>query len=413
MKIFQSVPHKLYGMLFGVVLSGVSVNVVAVSADFEAGLQLRGFTQDSPRQSTDITAAVRLQGNFYHEWNDGADAVEFVPWVIVDSEDRERRHTDIRDLAWIHVADDWELRAGIRKVFWGVTESVHRVDIINQTDASFNPNGEEKLGQPMVNLSWVSDWGIVDVFVMTGHRERIFPGKDGRFQIATAPIFWDKATYASDDEELHVDIALRWQHTLGDWELALSHFSGNSRDPLFTAREKNGSLEGLVPHYTTIDQTGFELLYIWESWIFKAEIISNSGIGERFVAGTAGFEYTQTGIFDSAVDLGWIFEGSADERGDKALSAAEHDVFLGARLGFNDEFSSEMIFGVNVDVESHEQLYVLEFSRRLNDSLKLSLDALVVAGSAPPPAFGEVNAKYKAAPISKDDYVQAELTYFF
>jgi len=32
------------------------------------------------------------------------------------------------------VADDWELTTGVSKVYWGVMEAVHLVDIINQTD---------------------------------------------------------------------------------------------------------------------------------------------------------------------------------------------------------------------------------------------------------------------------------------
>ncbi|MDD7885073.1 hypothetical protein [Flavivirga sp. 57AJ16] len=38
-----------------------------------------------------------------------------------------------------------------------MTESNHLVDIINQTDAVETFDGEEKLGQPMVQLSWGTD----------------------------------------------------------------------------------------------------------------------------------------------------------------------------------------------------------------------------------------------------------------
>ncbi len=68
-------------------------------------------------------------------------------------------HWDIRELSWIHVGNGWESRVGIRKVFWGVTEGRHLVDIINQTDQVDQVDGEEKLGQPMINLSTVRDWG--------------------------------------------------------------------------------------------------------------------------------------------------------------------------------------------------------------------------------------------------------------
>lgn len=413
--------YRLFHILFcrllrTLILSGLLLamtNARATTFDLEMGLQIRGFTEDSPRQSHDVSAAVRIQGEWFYEWNEGDDFIEFVPWIILDSQDRERRHGDIRDLAWVHIGDDWELRTGIRKVFWGVTESVHRVDIINQTDLAARANGEEKLGQPMINVSLVRDWGIFDIFLMTGHRERIFPGHDGRFQIISNPIFWDKGAYASDQEELHPEIAVRWQMSWGDFEGALSHFSGTSREPAFYKVYNDGVLLGSRPYYTTIDQTGLEMLYIWDSWIFKGEVISVSGLGERFAALTGGFEFTQNNILDTVYDLGWIVEVSLDERGDDAESVYEHDVFLGIRLGFNDEDSSEMLLGINVDYETREQLYVLEFKRRISESMTLSLDALVVAGSAPPPAFGASDDEFKAAPISKDDYLQAEFTYYF
>ena len=381
--------------------------------DSEVGVQGRFFTEDSPRLARDVTGALRYRMEYYKRWNDGADTFEFVPWVISDSEDSERRHGDIQDLAWLHVADHYELRTGIRKVFWGKTESQHLVDIINQTDLAMNPDGEEKLGQPMVNLSLVRDWGILDLFVMTGHRERRFPGEDGRFQIASLPIAWDEAEYAHPDEEMHVDFAVRWQHYYGDWEWALSHFSGTSRDPLLRVERGPFGPVQLIPYYTTIDQAGLELQYIWGSWIFKGEFISNAGFDDRFTAGTAGFEYTQVGIFDSVMDFGWIAEYSADDRGDAATSAGEHDLFLGGRLSLNDIDSSEVVFGVNWDIETNEQLYVLEASKRIAESLKIYVDVFVITGSESPPDFGEFNAEYKTAAFSKDDYIQLELVYYF
>jgi len=50
--------------------------------------------------------------------------------------------------------------------FWGVTEFQHLVDIINQTDLVENIDTEDKLGQPMINLALINDWGTVDLFIM-------------------------------------------------------------------------------------------------------------------------------------------------------------------------------------------------------------------------------------------------------
>ncbi|MCG8670340.1 MAG: hypothetical protein MI867_13060 [Pseudomonadales bacterium] len=391
---------------------------VSADLDSEIGFQMRVFTEDSPQANADVTGALRYKLEYFTEWNDGADSFEFIPWVIWDSEDEERRSADIQDMAWIHVADEWELRTGIRKVFWGVVESQHRVDIINQTHFTMNPNGEEKLGQPMINLSSVRDWGIIDVYLLVGHRERILPGEGDRLQFTSIPVEWDDAVYEAGGEENRVDFAVRWQHSYGDWEWALSHFSGTSRDPILgdvvAIDQSTGRPSHIRPLYNTIDQTGLELQYIWEGWIFKGELISNSGFDvDRYTAGTFGFEYTQVGIFDTNMDFGYIAEYSGDDRGDRALSTAEHDVFLGGRLSFNDADSSEVVMGVNLDLETDEQLYVLEASKRVAESVKIIVDAFIVTGSANPPAFGERDPEYKTASFSKDDYLQVEAVYYF
>ena len=64
---------------------------------------------------------------FYQGWNDDQDSLLFKPYVRIDQHDDERTHFDIRELVWQHIADDWELRTGISKVFWGVNEANHLV----------------------------------------------------------------------------------------------------------------------------------------------------------------------------------------------------------------------------------------------------------------------------------------------
>jgi glycosyltransferase involved in cell wall biosynthesis len=45
--------------------------------------------------------------------------------------------------------------------------------VINQTDLVENSDGEDKLGQAMINLSVYQDWGAVDIFVLPSLNEGI------------------------------------------------------------------------------------------------------------------------------------------------------------------------------------------------------------------------------------------------
>ena len=126
--------------------------------------------------------SLSFQLELRHQWHDGKRGLTFIPFLRVDSMDEERTHADIRELKYLHVADGWEIRAGIDKVFWGVTESQHLVDIVNQTDLIENIDGEDKLGQPMVRVTRVLGNGAIDLFLLPWFRERTFPGSKGRLR---------------------------------------------------------------------------------------------------------------------------------------------------------------------------------------------------------------------------------------
>ncbi len=55
--------------------------------------------------------------------------VAFTYYYRFDSQDGTKQHGDIREFAYIHCTDDWEVRIDIRKEFWSVTEFQHLVDV--------------------------------------------------------------------------------------------------------------------------------------------------------------------------------------------------------------------------------------------------------------------------------------------
>jgi len=122
-----------------------------------------------PVQHGDNTS-LSAQAEYYREWNAGKQSFRFTPFLRIDGRDNQRSHFDIRELNWTTVNDNWELTAGIGKVFWGVTESQNPVDIINQTDLIESTDGEEKLGQLMLKLNLAREWGNIELFVLPGFR---------------------------------------------------------------------------------------------------------------------------------------------------------------------------------------------------------------------------------------------------
>lgn len=366
--------------------------------------QAQVFLEDplDPIQSnSNLSAAARPE--FYTDWNDGRDSFTFTPFARIDQRDDERTHYDIRELNWLHAGGNWELRAGLGIVFWGVTESQHLVDIINQTDVVENIDGEDKLGQPMINLSLIRDWGTVDIYVLPGFRKRTFPGPEGRPRIHP-PVNADAAVFESADEEKHVDFALRWSHAVGDWDLGLSHFHGTSRDPAFRLDSTNPAAPFLIPVYDQIDQTGIDAQLTYNSWLWKLEAIRRSGQGETFFATTGGFEYTLYGLFDTASDLGMLLEYSYDERPVETRSPFNNDMFGGLRLTLNDAQSTEALAGCTFDLDSSSRFCNIEASRRFGDNWIANLEVRT---------FSSVPRLDPFFTLRRDDYIQFELAYYF
>ncbi|WP_456376789.1 hypothetical protein [Thiolapillus sp.] len=359
----------------------------------DAGLQ-------AGQERTSVSLAI--QPELAHE--QGNHQFVFTPFVRIDQQDDERTHVDVRELYWLYAGDDWELQAGISRVFWGVTESQHLVDIINQIDLVENPDGEDKLGQPMIRLSLVRDWGIVDAFLLPGFRERAWPGEKGRLRYPLV-VDNDAVRYESGQKQRHVDWALRWTQSWGDWEIGVAHFSGTSREPLLSPGVGSGGNVVLIPYYPLIEQTSLDLQAIKGDWLWKLEAISRNGMGAKsYSAATAGFEYTLVGVNETAIDVGLVVEYLWDERGSDALTPFQHDVMAGVRISFNDEQSTEALLGLITDLEYDSSSFSIEASRRLYDSFKLSVEIRFFDSSEPRDlAYG----------FRSDDYLQMGLAWYF
>ena len=108
--------------------------------------------------------SISIKPKYSVEWNDAYESINFEGFFRWDR-DGQRTHWDIRELYYQKAKNKWEFNIGLKKVFWGVTESNHLIDIINQTDQVESFDGEEKLGQPMLQTTFTSDnYGTFDFF---------------------------------------------------------------------------------------------------------------------------------------------------------------------------------------------------------------------------------------------------------
>ncbi len=411
-------PQAAVLILATVLLSGVSYGAENYELDIFGSLDVENLwypqTGAHAEQRAYATGFVAEPKLFLTDY-DGSWSIQIAPFFRYDSADSQRTHVDLREayfLVFGEIGDgEWELRLGVDRVFWGVTESQHLVDIINQTDLVENPNRENKLGQPMAHLTWSTERGIMEFFALTYHRARTFPGVHGRLR-SSILIDDEHIEYESAAGEWHVDLAGRYSNSFGPFDVGLSVFDGASRDPFFMPRlDAHGALK-LVQHYEQIRQYSMDAQLTIESWLFKLEALRREGASnlmgakEDYTAFVVGGEYTFNSFLGSVADFGLLAEWNYDLRREREHSSTEfqNDLFLAVRLALNDTQSTDLIAGILADMDYSTRTLSMVLRRRISDQWSLNLETIV---------FMDVDEDDIIYETRRDSFIALNLTYNF
>lgn len=338
-----------------------------------------------------------LQPEYIVEWDDDSQTFKVVLFGRLDQYDNRRTHFDIRELYWQKVKGSTEFSIGLKKVFWGVTESSHLVDIINQTDVVESFDGEEKLGQPMVHVSQFTNFGILDFFYLPYFRKPTYPGQEGRLRTPFV-LDSDEFNFHNGRSEWYPSFAARYSNSVGPFDLGLSYFHGIGREPIVA------DLTTFNPQFAQINQIGFDIQATTGPVLWKYEsILRQNDILDMFAL-VAGFEYTFGNVFNTGADVGIVAEYLYDDRDELAFNSLQNDVFTGVRLGFNDIQSTDFLFGTIVDLEHSTKLISVEGSRRVGNSWKVELEARL---------FRDVDQVELLYFFRQDSFAKATISKFF
>jgi len=358
---------------------------------------LRGFAQSPAYPFQDaarVQPSLSFDARLSRDWNGGADRIVIAPFLRRGNNADGRDHADLREAFWLHQGNGWSTTLGIDKVFWGVAESRHLVDIVNQDDAIEDIDGEDKLGQPMASLTVDGAFGTLGLYLLPRFRPRPFVDFGARLG---GPVPVGAPVYADPKGEAHIDYALRWSKSIGKAELGLSWFRGTAREPVLVPAGA-----GFVPRYDQISQLGLDLQYTSGAWAWKLEAISRSGQGPRFEAVVAGFEWTRGDLGGTGADLGLLAEWNHDGR-DRTRAPAtiyDDDLFLGARLGLNNLGDTSVLAGVLIDRATDARVVTVEGRHRIGENWLLGIEGRFLSGGVPPDPV---------ALIGRDDFLAVTL----
>ena len=378
----------------------------------------RGFPQEGAFSGQrPFAAGFVAEPRLYLE-DAGGRSLTIAPFFRYDHADPRRTHFDLREaylLAFGDVGDSgWELRVGVDQVFWGVTESQHLVDIINQVDLVEHPNGEVKLGQPMAHATWFGDWGAFELFGMPYHRARTFQGRAGRLRLPFV-VDDENIEYEGSSGRWRLDLASRYSHSFGPLDLGLSVFDGTNREPFLLPGVDREGGPALIQYYTQIRQFGLDTQVTVGSWLLKLEAIHRdgalnlSGLEEDYLAAVTGGEYAFYSVGGSAIDLSVLGEWNYDGRGRRATpsrspNTLENDLFVATRLAFNDVQGTEITAGFFTDLGRATRTLAVEFDRRLSGDWSFHAEVIGLLSVDP------ADLHYA---MRTDSFVDISLTYNF
>jgi hypothetical protein len=429
----RSFLHALL-LVFALVASPAQALDIDVEGNVE--LELRHFP--NPARHADMednfaALAGEIELGFFSP--SGRHAVIVKPFARYDQHDHERSHADLREAKYRYVNGAFEATIGVDKEFWGVTEFLHLVDIINQTDNVESIDGEQKLGQAMLKFSYASRYGT-----LTAYRLPFFRIRQYLDPVTGRP----NAGFIVDDNTSHFesgegrrtdDYALRYQHNIGPFDIGLSWFDGTAREPQLLVPfppEASGlpnSLPMLQAHYAYLTQAGLDAQATLGPWLLKLEATQSTenrylpdpdfnnrpslrmGTQEvQTLRATGGFEYTFYNLFDSGTDLGLVAEYMYDERKAEAPHPFGNDIGIGLRWTANDPQSTALLFGGLIDLDTDSTSLSLEAERRLGRSFKAILEARFQD------KVGKNDDGIKdafAAALADEDSVRFRLSYYF
>ena len=103
--------------------------IALANAEQQIELQSRFFVDNKTPYFNDTALSYQSKS---HSYLDNGDLIQFNFEAQKSSKDDNRNYINIKELYWLRVKDEWEAKVGINTVFWGKTESINVVDVINQ-----------------------------------------------------------------------------------------------------------------------------------------------------------------------------------------------------------------------------------------------------------------------------------------
>ena len=351
----------------------VFLPLVMMSGDLEykgnIGIETQYLNHDIDHKR-DNALALRLEAELKKEIGDGVVVAKIKG--ILDKDDKERRYVDLNDLYYQYNFEDSDILIGRNTRFWGALEFYNITDVFNTKDFLDDPfDYDSKLGSWNIAYTKYLDNSELSCIVKLHEERQRMQDSESVNNFFPLPYNDELKTqkdknrptlflkYSGSGDEVQIDYGVVYQNGY-DSQRYMSVEQGRLRQNAFIVNKLLG--------YAT---------YIHGDTIYKTELAYTVSDDEKvsdYGEFGVGFEHTLYGAWEQK-DLGLLaeyyrYEAKDDEKVDFNKFFAD-DLTLGFRLSMNDLSSSEVLGGIDIDLDTKEKIYFVEYDTRVWEKYKL------------------------------------------
>ncbi|MCW8093452.1 hypothetical protein [Alteromonas sp. ASW11-130] len=364
--------------------------------DFNADLATNGryyFEEKSEAVSDQLSGGIRVEAKLKYALEKLTFNGEiFTNW---DSMDNARRYTDIRKANVYFSNSKITLGAGVDTFFWGVSESINVVNVLNQSDLRESLDGKVKLGQTFISMSHPFSNGEFSIYFLPEFRPIDFPERPA-FGLPVS----EKNVYENNEKE--GGFATRALFYFSDYEFAVSYFEGTRRSPILIPQV---NLKELLPYYIQTKNVLLDGVYLADDFTLKLEAKFGKERESAFTTSNIGIEYPSYILEDYIDEIIFIAEYVFDDRGITAETHGQNDIFIGAKFDFGETNQGNIRFLYSYDLDNKGQYLELNYQYRLSDYVRYKFKFISVLDSSP--------EDQRLHALRKEEFVKLSIHYAF
>lgn len=365
-------------------LSFIPLALVASDVEYKGNIGFETqYLHHSIQDKRDTALALRLEAELKKKFQDSEVALKLKG--LLDYNDKNRRYVDFNDLYYKYNFQESDLLIGRNTKFWGALEFYNLTDVFNTKDILDDPyDYDSKLGAWNVSYTNYFDNSELSLIVKLHEEKQKMQERKSVNNFLPLPYNDTLKTQSGDERP---SIYLKYSGSGDEVQIDYGIIYENGYDAQRYMTMSGGSLQqnayivNKFLGYATL--VSGDTLYKTEMAYTLSEDKAVSDYGELGV----GLEYTLYGVWGQR-DLGFLVEYYRYEAKDNTKLGAkdfnyffQNDISLGFRLSMNDLFSSELLGGVDIDLDNHEKIYTLKYDTRVYEKYKLQLSYLHLSPS--------------------------------